>query len=148
MPSATVIPTPPDPAPAAEKPYQGGPRTKAGKDRAKMNATRHGLRGEEFQLLPHEDPAAFDAFAQGYRRRFQPQCPHEAGLVEAMIVAGWRQRRGDVLEAEVLSDIPPAAANRTCGTDLVAKPQHNCAIGTVLRYQSHAQLQGRRAFRE
>ncbi|HET6521345.1 MAG TPA: hypothetical protein VFG47_16220, partial [Geminicoccaceae bacterium] len=30
----------------------------------------------------------------------------------------------------------------------VAKPQHNCAIGTVLRYQSHAQLQGRRAFRE
>ena len=42
-----------------------GPISAAGKARAALNGTRHGLCSAQFFLLPDEDPAAWAGFAAG-----------------------------------------------------------------------------------
>ena len=46
-----------------------GPVSEAGKARAALNSTRHGLTGRTFFLLADEDPAAFAAHAADEARR-------------------------------------------------------------------------------
>lgn len=129
--------------PACE-PKKRGPRTPEGKAKSALNALRHGLRARHFALLPHEDPAEFEALARATRAAYRPTCAVERELVEALAVALWREIRADRMEAEVLADIPPADASRTCGSDL-SDERHRASFALLLRYRAQASGAVRRA---
>ncbi len=135
---------PATPRPAAPAARRAGPRTAEGKARSALNATRHGLRARHFALLPHEDPAEFAALARAARRAYRPADAVERELVEAIVAALWRELRADRLEAEILADIAPADAGRSCGSDL-AEPAHRASLAVLLRYRAQAALAVRRA---
>ncbi|MCS6878546.1 MAG: hypothetical protein RMK73_00780 [Geminicoccaceae bacterium] len=128
----------------APVPARRGPRTPEGKARASLNALRHGLRARHFRLLPHEDPAEFEALARATREAYAPADAVERELVEAIAVALWRAMRVDRLEAEALADIPPADDSRSCGTDL-DQEENRARLATLLRYRAQAELALRRA---
>lgn len=130
--------------PATAEPRKRGPKTPEGRARAALNATKHGLRARNFALLPHEDPAAFEALAQAARETYRPACPIERELVEAIVVALWREMRADRLEGEVLADIPPVDESRSCGSDLL-EDRHRASLATLLRYRAQTSLAVRRA---
>lgn len=121
-----------------------GPKTPEGKARAALNATKHGLRARHFALLPHEDPAEFEALAMAARTVYRPRCPIERELVEAIVVALWREIRADRLEGEVLADIPPVDGARSCGSDLLEE-RHRASVALLLRYRAQAAGAVRRA---
>ena len=128
----------------AREPEKRGPKTPEGKARSALNALRHGLRARHFALLPHEDPAEFEALAAATREAYRPACAVERELVEALVVALWREIRADRLEAEILADIPPADASRTCGSDLFDE-RHRASFALLLRYRAQAAGAVRRA---
>jgi hypothetical protein len=128
----------------ASEPNKRGPKTPEGKARSALNALRHGLRARHFALLPHEDPAEFAALAAATRAAYRPTCAVERELVEALVVALWREIRADRLEAEILADIPPADASRTCGSDLFDE-RHRASLSLLLRYRAQASQAVRRA---
>jgi hypothetical protein len=130
--------------PAPEPARRRGPKTPEGKARAALNATKHGLRARRFTLLPHEDPAEFEALAAATRAAYRPACPIERELVEALAVALWREIRADRLEGEVLADIPPADGSRGCGSDLL-QDRHRASFALLLRYRAQAAGGVRRA---
>jgi hypothetical protein len=83
-----------------------GPRTAAGKARvAKNRQVIHGLVSTQV-LLPGEDRATFDAFADALRRACNPEGAREEFLVDTMIAAGWRLRRLARMETDILSWSP------------------------------------------
>jgi len=125
-------------------PRRGGPKTPEGKARAALNALRHGLRARHFRLLPHEDPAEFEALARSARETYRPRCPVERELVEAIAVALWRAIRVDRIEAEALADIAPADDSRSCGSDFTEE-RHRASLALLLRYRAQAEAGVRRA---
>src|SRR3954451_14085335 len=121
-----------------------GPLTDAGKARSRSNALKHGLRSAEFGLLPDEDAGAWEAHLAGVRATYFPQDPVEVHLVEGIAVAQWRELRADRVEADVMSDIRPAFAGRSHGTNFVARDDARAGTGTALRYRTQAQLEVQR----
>ena len=79
-----------------------GPRTETGKQRAKLNALRHGLTSQSV-LLPTEDAAAYEKHAQEFLNEYQPQGSTERQLAQELIDTSWRLNRVPKLEAELLS---------------------------------------------
>lgn len=77
-----------------------GPNTPEGKEHAKLNALRHGLRAETL-VLPDEDPAEFERFQQALIAELAPAGELEAVLVERIVVLAWRLRRVGRIEARV-----------------------------------------------
>ena len=69
-----------------------GPRTAEGKDRAKMNAVRHGLAAHA-AVLHGEDPAELDALARAYAIDLRPRGALERDLVARIVGLSWRLRR-------------------------------------------------------
>lgn len=129
---------------APPTPRKRGPATPEGKARSALNALRHGLRARRFTLLPHEDPAEFEALAAATRQAYRPACAVERELVEALAVALWREIRADRLEAEILADIPPVDDSRSCGSDLLDE-RHRASFSLLLRYRAQAAGAVRRA---
>jgi hypothetical protein len=129
---------------APPTPRKRGPATPEGKARSALNALRHGLRARRFTLLPHEDPAEFEALAAATRQAYRPACAVERELVEALAVALWREIRADRLEAEILADIPPVDDSRSCGSDLLDE-RHRASFALLLRYRAQAAGAVRRA---
>lgn len=66
-----------------------GPRTEAGKARARFNARRHGLTGHIFALAS-DDEAAFRRFERGYLRDLKPVGFAEENLVGLIATGYWR----------------------------------------------------------
>src|SRR5688500_19615908 len=69
-----------------------GPRSAAGKARAKRNAIAHGAFCRE-ALLPGEDPAALCELIAGAYGKFSPQDAVERGLVDRIVDAQWKIAR-------------------------------------------------------
>jgi len=69
-----------------------GPRTPAGKERSKHNATRHGI-FSKVALLPKESRKEFDSLMSGLRSDLQPEGMFEDVLVDKLAVLSWRYRR-------------------------------------------------------
>jgi hypothetical protein len=69
-----------------------GPRTPEGKNAARLNATRHGLRSNEV-LLPGEDADTLREFDENLRAEFQPIGELENLLVDRIIATAWKLRR-------------------------------------------------------
>jgi hypothetical protein len=76
-----------------------GPRTPKGKLRVALNPLKHGLTAEQIVLLPHEDPAQFDAFRKAIWHDLDPQGAFEAELAQTIVVYLWRLRRIPMLES-------------------------------------------------
>ena len=94
-----------------------GPRSESGKERAALNAVKHGLRSER-PVLPGEDPAEWDAFLAAIVHDLDPGSTLEAELADRVALQLWRLRRAARYEAQVAADECEAAlANdkRTAG---------------------------------
>jgi hypothetical protein len=69
-----------------------GPRTPAGKEQSKHNATKHGILSK-LVLLKTESRPAFDSLLNGLRTDLRPVGTLEEILVEKLAVLIWRYRR-------------------------------------------------------
>jgi hypothetical protein len=69
-----------------------GPKTAAGKAKVSSNAVKHGLLTEA-ALLPEEDEAAFQIFADDLLADLKPEGAVERLLAEQIVDLGWRLRR-------------------------------------------------------
>ena len=58
-----------------------GPRSEAGKQIARLNALKHGMRSDEFHLLPSEDPDEYHELLDTWKRSYGPTNDVERELV-------------------------------------------------------------------
>ena len=82
--------------------HSTGPRTPEGKERSRLNATRHGLTGE-FVLLHHEDHDAYAAHVEEMTAEWQPQGPTERHLAQTLADCQWRLSRAHARQYPTLS---------------------------------------------
>jgi hypothetical protein len=79
-----------------------GPKTEAGKQRAKMNSFRHGLTGQVHTFTP-EDHAAFDKHCTGIRESLSPAGAFEIDLAQSIAEDRWRLNRARALEGGIFA---------------------------------------------
>jgi hypothetical protein len=118
-----------------------GPKTATGKARSARNALRHGLRARKLVLLEDEDAAEFRAFARALQAELMPEGRLQADLVSRIVMAAWRARRADKLEAGLLAtyleDAGSAAPDprAALGTELIRDNHGPRALATLVRYR-------------
>ena len=78
-----------------------GPRTEAGKKRARRNAIRHGLTAETV-IEPLENPEDYKAFEMSITAEFDAQTAVERELVLRLASVLWRLRRSTSVETGLL----------------------------------------------
>ncbi|MBY0505271.1 MAG: hypothetical protein K2X03_15265 [Bryobacteraceae bacterium] len=66
-----------------------GPRTEAGKSRARLNAVKHGLTAK-LPVLPFENEADFIELRDGFLADFAPRNTYEKFLVTQLATQAWR----------------------------------------------------------
>ena len=88
-----------------------GPVTAEGKARSSQNALKHGLSGRH-DLLPHEDPAAYQALRDALLEELRPQGVQEHLLVRQMLSAAWRLERAWKLETHCFAWLQARGAYR------------------------------------
>jgi hypothetical protein len=83
-----------------------GPKTRAGKNRSRWNAWRHGFRAR-FLLAPHEDLQGLLSHCMLFLKDFRPWNEESTRLVLRLARNNWRLDRAGHYEVEVLAqDIP------------------------------------------
>jgi hypothetical protein len=70
-----------------------GPRTEEGKERARLNAIKHGLAASTSVFLPHEDPARYHDMRAALMETWQPANAQELLLVDQICQAWWATER-------------------------------------------------------
>jgi len=81
-----------------------GPKTDAGKQKARFNALKHGMRAQSIDLvLPHEDPALLDAKIQQWTHDYQPKNAIETELVSRAARLSWVLDRAERHETALVS---------------------------------------------
>jgi hypothetical protein len=88
-----------------------GPRTPTGKERRKLNATKHGIFSAA-AVIKSESQEEFQSLQEGFRASLRPEGVLEDTLVEKLATLFWRYRR--LLGSEV-SELP----NRLSGDILI-----------------------------
>ena len=78
-----------------------GPRTSEGRAKVALNALKHGLLAKA-ALLPDEDGAAFQRFADDLLTGLQPVGALESLLAEQIVNLAWRLQRASLVEAGLL----------------------------------------------
>jgi len=89
-----------------------GPRSAAGKSRARLNALKHGVTAQ-IPVLPGEDPALFFARVDDYKAGLQPQSAFESDMIERMALMSWqfdRAARADVARLAIGVETAAVAA--------------------------------------
>jgi hypothetical protein len=87
--------------------HSTGPRTESGKQRASLNALRHGLTAQT-AVLPTEDLAVFNRHVQQFLDEYRPVNSTETQLVHELANTSWRLNRIPLLEAGLLDqDLAP-----------------------------------------
>jgi hypothetical protein len=79
-----------------------GPKTEAGKQRCRINATRHGLTGQ-FHAFSREDKAAFDRHCAALLEDLQPATYREKLLAVSIAEDQWRLNRARALENNIFA---------------------------------------------
>ena len=79
-----------------------GPRTEAGKNKARFNARRHGLTGQIF-AMPQEDEAAYYEMQKGLVATLKPVGHHELFLVGLIAKGYWRLAGSAANEQNMMS---------------------------------------------
>ena len=77
-----------------------GPRTPAGIENCKYNATRHGLTGNQV-VIRGEDPAEYDALHKALVEEHQPASEDQAMLVEVIAENWWKLGRASRYERDI-----------------------------------------------
>ena len=85
-----------------------GPKSRDGKAKVALNATRHGLRSQQI-VLPGEDAAAFDQMISSWMDDWKPPTDARRLLVEQAVAHAWRLRRCLKVERDHLIDRGRAA---------------------------------------
>ena len=83
-----------------------GPKTEKGKEKARLNALKHGGRAKVVSVmpvLPHEDPRLLEELIQQWIADWRPRDAIETGLVRRGAKLTWMLERGDRIEAAHLS---------------------------------------------
>jgi hypothetical protein len=127
-----------------------GPKTQAGKDRAKFNALRHGLSAQQAVVLANESHEDFDYLLDMHLQRFQPDDYIEAELVAEMASARWRTRRLRSMETglmdrailQLTDDAPAEPAG--AAFSILAQGR---TLDLLLRYEARLQLSYQRSIR-
>jgi hypothetical protein len=79
-----------------------GPRTEAGKNRARLNGLRHGLAGHTV-LMPYEDRAEYEAFVGKTVQSLQPESDAELALAKSIADSHWRLNRARAIEENIFA---------------------------------------------
>lgn len=80
-----------------------GPKTPEGKEIVRLNALKHGLRADSFEVAPGENPAEFAARLAGWSRVYAPANAVESNLVRRAVVLSWRIDRATRFENSALA---------------------------------------------
>ena len=118
-----------------------GPRSAAGKARSARNALKHGLSARKLVLLDDEDAAEFRAFSRALQAELEPAGRLQADLISRIVMAAWRARRADKLEAGVLATYLAAAGaadpdpRASLGMELIRDNYGPRALATLVRYR-------------
>ena len=78
-----------------------GPQSVEGKEKIKLNATKHGLLSKRVCLV-HEDRDEFENFRNSFIENLSPEGPLESLLVERIVAAAWRLKRVLTIETGLL----------------------------------------------
>src|SRR5687768_2831256 len=81
-----------------------GPTTKEGRDRASLNAMKHGMCTSRHVVLPTEKWELFEDLRNAYLADFKPATQAEYDCIDEMACAHWRLRRIRLFEIQALSD--------------------------------------------
>jgi hypothetical protein len=118
-----------------------GSGTAAGRARSARNALKHGLRARRLVLLDDENASEFRAFQAAARVELAPSGTLQSELLERIVTAAWRARRGDRLEAALLGcHLGPGApkagdAQAALGLGLMRDGNGPRALETLVRYR-------------
>ena len=86
--------------------HSTGPRTEEGKAKSSLNNLRHGVFATT-QLIPGEDPEAYDLYCRTMIKAFHPLDGAEMALVVELTDTQWRLRRASRYEAKIMSSETP-----------------------------------------
>ncbi|MBV9885520.1 MAG: hypothetical protein JO119_03140 [Acidobacteria bacterium] len=128
---------PPDHRPDRSGPT--GPRTPDGKAKSSLNALKHGCRSEK-TILPHEDPAAFEATVQAWFDQYHPDTQTALTLVEQLAHAHWKLQRNQKRLDEIEWQLPASAHLWT--------EDHQKRFATFTRYVTTAERSFLRYYKE
>lgn len=104
-----------------------GPRTAAGLEASKHNATRHGLTGKQV-VVNDEDPAEYDAFRSSMLHDLGPANEVEAVLAEEIVQSHWRLQRARRMEQQLLAKYDDL--------DCITDPEASKAWDRLQRYMT------------
>ncbi|HTS48805.1 MAG TPA: hypothetical protein VMH05_12730 [Bryobacteraceae bacterium] len=122
--------------------HSTGPRTEAGKQRASLNALRHGLTSQT-ALLPSEDQAAYQEHCRKFSDEYRPQTATETQLTQELADTAWRLNRVPALEAQLLHRAAnPATEEAAIAFDIVDAHR---AIATLGLHSARLSRQFQRA---
>src|SRR5436309_2862098 len=114
-----------------------GPKTRAGKARAGLNALKHGKRARTAApVLPQEDPVALEAKIGQWVEDLQPENDAERDLVEHAARISWQIDRAERCETARLSRRVKRAQFRS-GQETVDRA---CELGRKLLYMAGPRL--------
>jgi hypothetical protein len=80
-----------------------GPRTPEGKQRARLNALKHGLRAEEF-ALPGEDQEELKRLTDEWVEYYEPRSPGERAVLDRCVYATLQAKRCARFHAEAVAE--------------------------------------------
>jgi hypothetical protein len=81
---------------------RGGPKTDQGKERSRLNATRHGLTGQ-ITVMTEEDRAAHDTFCQALIKDLAPSGAMQQQLANRVAEDSWRLNRISAIEENIFA---------------------------------------------
>ena len=129
--------------------HSTGPATDEGKAKSSLNSIKHGLTAKTV-LLPGEDPAEYQTFAEGMTKSFGPGNEAECALVRELTELQWRLQRVARLEAGILSVESPdfKALNNISLHASRLKRQYSATFKELLILRSISCPAGKRAMAE
>lgn len=123
-----------------------GPRTERGKERARLNALKHGMTAKQL-VTRGENLADFARFGAELGAALAPADALERQLVEAIVLASWRLRRVWRTEAAVIRKAArrsDAWENRQSAPEPFTLADHE--LERISRYESELQRSLQRAY--
>jgi hypothetical protein len=82
--------------------HSTGPKTEEGKQRTRLNASRHNLTGQVTAMTP-EDRKAHDAFSAGLIKSMAPEGELELQLAQRIATDSWRLNRASAIEDNIFA---------------------------------------------
>ena len=112
--------------------HSTGPRSTEGKQRAALNALRHGLTGHTI-VLPSEDLAAYQRHVQSFVDEYRPKTATEKHLVQSLSDTAWRLNRIPALENNLLA----LGVTENDGRIHASHPEAEAALAMALSLREH-----------